>query len=154
MIELARIESADALVVLSAKDMVALAAVLSPVSFASGQALVTQGRPSASVYLHLEGTLNVRREVADGLALQGNIPRGEWFGVLSVLDGQDATVSVFALTDVEVAALGRADFDRLLQREDGLHPRLLRAWLRSLGMQLGRVNRGNEEILKLAASLR
>ncbi len=74
--------------------------------------------------------------------------------MLSVLDGQDATASVFALTDVEVAALGRADFDRLLQREDGLHPRLLRAWLRSLGMQLGRVNRGNEEILKLAASLR
>lgn len=154
MIDLARIDGADALVVLSAEDRVRLAAAMTPLTFASGQALVTQGQRSGAAYLLLGGSLDVSRAVGDQIHLRGRIERGEWFGVLSVLDGHPATASIHALTEVEVAALGRADFDRLLWEGDGLGARLLRAWLRSLGTQLGRVNRGNEAMLKLAAGLR
>ena len=154
MIDVRRIEHADALVVMSERDRAALAAVLTPLRFASGQLLITQGHRSGAAYLLLSGTLNVRRSVGEDHVLQGGIPVGEWFGVLSVLDGHPATASVHALTDVEVAALGRADFDKLLWAGDGVGSRLLRAWLRSLGMQLGRVNRGNEAMLELASRLR
>lgn len=154
MIEVDKIEHCDALVVLSASDRVELARHLHPLSYRSGQTILTQGRRSPAAYLHLSGTLAVRRSVGNAdTALQGSIPVGEWFGVLSALDGHPATAGVVALTDCEIAALGMADLDDFLFRSS-IGARLLRGWLRSLGQQLGRVNRGNEQMLALAASLR
>lgn len=154
MIDLARIEHCDALVVLSREDRVELARHLLPLSYRSGQTVITQGRKSPAAYLHLGGTLQVRRNIPNTEhALQGAIAEGEWFGVLSALDGHPATATVVALTDVEVAALGMADLDDFLFRS-GIGARLLRGWLRSLGRQLGRVNRGNEQMLALAAAVR
>ena len=124
MIQLSQIEGLDALVVLSNKDRIALAEALVPMRFASGQKLITQGQRSGAAYLLISGDLNVRRTVGEDLALQGGIPVGEWFGVLSILDGHAATASVHALTDCKVAALSRAEFDRLLWRGDGLGARL------------------------------
>ncbi|MCP4810842.1 MAG: cyclic nucleotide-binding domain-containing protein [Proteobacteria bacterium] len=154
MIDVSRIEHADALVVLSAADRAELARHLLPLSYRSGQSVISQGRKSPAAYLHLGGTLIVRRTLpGNDTALQGAIGTGEWFGVLSALDGHPATASVVAMTDCEVAALGMADLDDFLFRS-GIGARLLRGWLRSLGHQLGRVNRGNEQMLALAATLR
>ena len=111
---------------------------------------------ASSLWRRTQRTRSRRKTLRSGNtdhALQGAIAEGEWFGVLSALDGHAATASVVALTDVEVAALGMADLDDFLFRS-GIGARLLRGWLRSLGHQLGRVNRGNEQMLALAASVR
>ncbi len=68
------------------------------------------------------------------------IPIGEWFGMISVIDGLPATGTVRATTPVRVATLSRDDFFKLVNSGAPMGAHFLRAMLRCMALQLDRVN--------------
>lgn len=139
MIDVELLHGSESMVVLSHADREALALLMTEVRFRSGDRVLLQDRRSPAAYMLVEGNLHVERAIGTH-ALTGRIEQGEWFGVASICDGEPVTASVHAVTDVTLAALGRGDFEELLRDRTGPGARLLRAWLRSLSFQLGRVN--------------
>lgn len=157
MIDASDLDGLDALVVMPAEDRAVLSRHLDRISVRSGETLIHRGRPGGTAYLLLDGNVQTRVEEGDRrgrCTYTGVIPVGEWFGVVSLLDGGPATADVVALSDLQVAALPRASFDALLVEAEGTGARLLRTWLRSVAIQLGRVNAGNVRMLTLAAAHR
>jgi CRP-like cAMP-binding protein len=151
------LDGLDALVVMPAVDRAILSQHMERITVRSGETLIHRGRPGGTAYLLLDGNVQTRVEEADRrgrCTYTGVIPVGEWFGVVSLLDGGPATADVVALSDLQVAALTRASFDQLLQHTEGTGARLLRTWLRSVAIQLSRVNAGNVRMLTLAAAHR
>ena len=139
MIDPEVVHASESMVVLSSEDREALALLMTEVRFRSGERVLMQDRRAPAAYMLIEGSLHVEHRVG-AHALTGRIEPGEWFGVASLCDGKEVTASVYALTDLSLAALGRGDFEDLIRSSNGLGARLLRAWLRSLSFQLARVN--------------
>lgn len=139
----APLHAIESLAFLSAQDREELARSMVEIQVAPGQEILREGHPSSAGYLLLAGQLRVRkrlRRTPDSFDLPGILPVGEWFGLVSLLDHGPVTASVHAVGEVTLAALGREEFEQLL--EDG-HPvgaRLLRTWLGCISEQLRRVN--------------
>lgn len=116
-----------------------LAAHMSLVKAAEGQILIHEGRRSPGAFVALDGPLLVEKSLSSGPS-QGLLPAGEWFGMVSLLDGLPASATVRARSAVNVAAIGRADFWALIRPGEPFGARLLRAVLESLALQLQRVD--------------
>ncbi len=142
MVDPRLLDCAESLVVLTVEERDQLAELLESVTFEAGRALILEGQRSPGLFMLLSGPLQVERALggAKDRTLATDIPAGEWFGQVSVIDGLPATATVAAAGTVQVAYMSRADFFALLAEGDALGTRLLRALLRNLATQLGRVN--------------
>lgn len=142
MIEPRLLDQAESLVVLTVEERDKLADLLERVTYEAGRALILEGQRAPGLFMLLGGQLQVERTLGGvtDRTLATDIPMGEWFGQVSVIDGLPATASVVAADTVEVAYMSRADFFALLAEGDALGTRLLRALLRNLSTQLARVN--------------
>ncbi len=118
----------------------------------AGEVLIEQGRRTPVVLLLLDGALEVQRDESTG-SVTTRVPPGEWIGVVDAIDERGATASVRAARDSRCLLLPRPELEAMLRAGHPTAGRLLRSWIRSLGQQLSRVNRGNEAMLKLAARL-
>lgn len=147
--ELAAIES---LAGLRVEDLQVLAELLEDRQVGAGHVLIEQGARSPWVLMVLEGSLQVRREKQERV-VSARLPLNEWVGVVDAIDGQGATASVVAVGPARCLLLDREELDAMLEAGHPTAARLLRTWIRSLGQQLARVNRGNEAMLQLAARL-
>jgi len=93
------------------------------VTHLSGATLVQQGDPGDSLCIIAEGTVEVRR---DGRVV-AQMTAGEFFGELSLIDGEPRSATVVAVEDVVLLTLSSSDFDSLLTI-----PYVARAALKSL----------------------
>ncbi len=142
--KLAELAAIDALEGLTLEDLQVLVELLEDRRVPPGEQLIEQGHRTPVVLMLLEGELEVTRDEPTG-SVTASVPAHEWVGVVDAIDERGATAGVRARTQVGPAP-----------RSGPGHPtaaRLLRSWIRSLGQQLARVNRGNEAMLKLAARL-
>lgn len=71
-------------------------------TFEPGEVLVQEGQVGTTVYIMLEGTVNV---IAGGNKMVADIPMGSFFGELSAILGEKAIASVVAADKVQVAAI-------------------------------------------------
>ena len=88
-------------------------------SFARGEVLVREGDPSDSLHLVAAGRLAVRVSTSDGDNATINLlGRGDYFGELSLLDGQPPTRSatIVALEPAETLSLSAGEFRELRSR--------------------------------------
>jgi CRP/FNR family transcriptional regulator, cyclic AMP receptor protein len=102
-------------------------------SFAPGETIVRMGEPGSALYVIRSGRVNVVREQSSGnavvLAMFGP---GEFFGELSIFDGERRSASVIAVEPTETVALGRFDVVRVVTH----NPQVGLSLLKSLSARL------------------
>jgi CRP-like cAMP-binding protein len=97
------------------------------VTYPAGATLVREGDPGDSLCIIAEGTVEVQthgRVVAEMTA-------GNYFGEISLIDGEPRSATVVAVDDVVLFTLSASDFDSLLNV-----PYVARAALQSLAKRL------------------
>ena len=102
-------------------------------SFAPGEAIVRMGEPGSTLYVIRSGRVNVVREQPSGnsvvLAVLGP---GEFFGELSIFDGERRSASVIAVEPTETVTLSRFDIVRVVSHD----PQIGLSLLKSLSARL------------------
>jgi diguanylate cyclase (GGDEF)-like protein len=102
---------------------------LRAVTVRSGTTLITEGSPGDTSYIVVSGRLRVRR----GPTFLVDVGPGEHLGDLALASARPRSATVEALTDTDVLALHRADFDRILSQNPRLGTRLAVPLLQRLG---------------------
>jgi CRP/FNR family transcriptional regulator, cyclic AMP receptor protein len=88
--------------------------------FAAGQNIFMMGSLGDSMMAVLTGTVRISVPSAEGRELLLAILHpGEFFGEIALLDGKERTADAQAVTDCELAVLGRAHVLDFLHREPG-----------------------------------
>jgi CRP/FNR family cyclic AMP-dependent transcriptional regulator len=117
-----------------AEQLTALAEKATEVEFAPRHTIVRQGEIGTGFFIVVEGRVKVVRD-ARTLATLGP---GEFFGELSVLDGQPRIAQVIAEEPTRCLALASWDFEKVLLEQPALSLAILRglaARLRSVSEQ-------------------
>jgi CRP-like cAMP-binding protein len=84
--------------------------------------VVTQiGEPGESFFIIIDGTVAVRTPVGAG----GEMHPGDFFGEMSLLDGEPRSATVVATTDLRLLVVDRSHFWRLLEETPDLVGRIL-----------------------------
>ncbi|MBI4178553.1 patatin-like phospholipase family protein [bacterium] len=90
-------------------------------SCARGRVVISEGQKGAAFYVILSGRCRMFTRVKTGLARTvGHLRRGDSFGEVALLTGEDYWASVEVTNDVTLLKIEKADFDQLLQK----NPRL------------------------------
>jgi CRP-like cAMP-binding protein len=100
------------------------------VSFPAGATVVTEGDPGDSLCVIVEGKVDVRK----GDRVVAELTAGDFFGELSLIDGQPRTATVVATEDLILLTLGSSEFDTLLT-----DPYFARAVLTNLAQRFRKV---------------
>jgi CRP/FNR family transcriptional regulator/CRP/FNR family cyclic AMP-dependent transcriptional regulator len=88
---------------------------------AAGTAVTQMGEPGDSFFLIIDGAVTVRTPLGAGSQLQP----GDFFGEMSLLDGEPRSATIVAATDVRLLIVDRAHFWRLLEQTPDLGRRIL-----------------------------
>jgi CRP-like cAMP-binding protein len=107
-------------------------------SYPEGAVFVKEGARSEQLFVILEGTARVIRRGRTVARIQP----GDFFGEISLLDGQPRTATVIAETPVRCLVLLRKEFEKIIAEMPAVASRVLR----SLAVRFREMNRGAEVI--------
>ena len=110
------------------EDLATIAAKANEVSFDPGRTIVRQGEVGTGFFMIVSG---IARVVRDGETLSRLGP-GEFFGELSLLDGQPRIANVVAEEPTTCLAIASWDFEAILASEPGVALAVLRGVARRL----------------------
>jgi CRP-like cAMP-binding protein len=105
------------------------------VTYPRGATVVRQGDPGDFLCIIVEGTVEVHR---DG-SVVAQMTAGEYFGEISIIDGQPRSATVVAIDDVVLLTLSSSDFDSLLDV-----PYVARSALKGLATRFREVQSSHE----------
>ena len=136
VVEEAREDSADLLFLpeATAADWATIFSFTETLTIAAGLAVLQAGEEDRGLYLLTEGTLGVRLPRGDAAFKEIEAPAV--VGELAFFDGLPRSATLEALTDVEVARLDPAGFERLSEAAPELARRVLLDLARILAMRL------------------
>ena len=97
---------------LSRRQLTKIAGLAASKRYAAGSTLVKSGAPGESVFVVLDGQAVVRAG-----ARRITLGAGDFFGEMSLLDGEPRSATVTARTDVLVMMIPRSKFLKLLEKE-------------------------------------
>jgi CRP/FNR family cyclic AMP-dependent transcriptional regulator len=104
------------------EDELRRVADLSRIVEMSAGTVVTQiGEPGDSFFVIIDGSVAVRTPVGAGIQLQP----GDFFGEMSLLDGEPRSATIVATTDLRLLIVDRSHFWRLLEETPDLIRRIL-----------------------------
>ena len=110
-----------------------LSAQLDEVEFKAGQLVFKRGDPGGSIFIVAQGDVDIYVEDTTGQRIVFETARaGDFFGELSLLDGDPRSASAQALTDTKTLRVDRADLKLLFSR----HPDAAMAVLGVMGRRL------------------
>jgi putative peptide zinc metalloprotease protein len=113
---LALLRRAPLFVAFTPDELRAVAGRLRPEHYARGADILRQGEAGDRFYIVRRGRLAVVQQDAEGVSRQVNeLVSGDYFGEAALLADVPRNATVRAVTPVEVLAMGRADFDRLVR---------------------------------------
>lgn len=116
-------------------------AELSKIIEAPAGTVVTQiGEPGDSFFVLIDGTLTVQTPVGAGTQLHP----GDFFGEMSLLDGEPRSATIVAATDLRLLSVDRLHFWRLLDET----PDLIRRMLTILSRRVRRLEQTVQTILR------
>jgi CRP/FNR family transcriptional regulator/CRP/FNR family cyclic AMP-dependent transcriptional regulator len=114
---------------------------LSRVVEASAGTVVTRiGEPGDSFFIIIDGTVVARTPVGSG----GELHPGDFFGEMSLVDGEPRSATVVAMSDVRLLVVDRAHFHRLLDEA----PELTRGILTILSRRVRHLEQTVQEIVR------
>jgi len=144
------LEHSECLHLMNPDDLPKLAQILKPLSFQAGQVLIREGKRSPGAFLVVEGELEVHKRLPGGTdrKMLSRVPKGEWVGMVSILDQEPATATIVAFSDVKVLAMDRANLETLRANNSPMSLRFGRNILACLAQQLARVNQNLLDLRK------
>jgi CRP-like cAMP-binding protein len=84
-------------------------------TFAPGEVIVRIGDPGSTLYIVRSGRVSVVREHQSGSEMAlATLGPGEFFGELSIFDGEKRSATVVALEETSTVTLGRFDLVRVV----------------------------------------
>ncbi len=102
--------------------------------------ILKEGTKATTCYLILSGRVQISKRMKRGvnydLAL---VKKGDFFGEMAMLSGRARSASAKALTVVEALEIKRADFVRLLNKQDPFAARLALHFSSALAMRCSRL---------------
>jgi CRP/FNR family transcriptional regulator, cyclic AMP receptor protein len=115
---------------LSARHLRQVARLAEFVEFLPGDFIVQVGEPGQAFFMILSGRAKVL-----GRRNARNLEAGDFFGEMSLIDGEPRSATVMATTEVHAMKLPRGAFLRVLQQE----PRMAMALLEALAARVRRL---------------
>ena len=91
---------------LSTRDLKRLAASMNELSFSAGDAVVSQGTGGVGFFVILDGQAKVSQDGEE----RGVLGAGDYFGEMSLIDGDDRAASVHAEGELRCAAMTAWNF--------------------------------------------
>jgi CRP/FNR family cyclic AMP-dependent transcriptional regulator len=117
---------------LSDQDATRLAELMDMRELNANEYLINEGTVDDSLYVLLEGHLEVvKRTASDGVASIAIIREGDLAGELSFLDGDVHTVGLRAIGESRVISLKQENFEKIVVDEPQLAYKVMRAIARS-----------------------
>ncbi len=98
------------------KELRRVAELARIVDVPAGTAVTQIGEPGNSFFVIIDGTVAVRTPVGTGAQLHP----GEFFGEMSLLDGEPRSATIVAMTDLRLLVVDRSHFWRLLDETPDL----------------------------------
>jgi CRP/FNR family transcriptional regulator, cyclic AMP receptor protein len=121
------------------KELRRVAELARIVDVPAGTAVTQIGEPGNSFFVIIDGTVAVRTPVGTGAQLHP----GEFFGEMSLLDGEPRSATIVAMTDLRLLVVDRSHFWRLLDET----PDLIRGMLTILSRRVRRLEQAVHAIL-------
>lgn len=106
---------------LSEDELRRLAEISRIVETAAGSVVTQIGEPGDAFFIIIDGAVTVRTPVGAASQLQP----GDFFGEMSLLDGEPRSATIVATTDLRLLAVDRSHFWRLLDEAPDLVRRIL-----------------------------
>ena len=104
-----------------------LAAIVRQHRFPKGSYILHVDDPGPSIMFLLEGTAKVTLVSRDGKEIViANLGKGEFFGEVALLTGEDRSANVVATSDCELLVLGESDFHQHILENTGLALAMMR----------------------------
>ncbi|MDH4054798.1 MAG: cyclic nucleotide-binding domain-containing protein [Gammaproteobacteria bacterium] len=117
---------------LSDNEATKLASLMQAKELRGGDYLIVEDTTDDSLYVIVEGNLEVvKRTAGDSVASIAIVREGQLAGELSFLDSNVHTVGLRALSDTKVLALAREDFEKIIDGDPQLVYKVMRAVARS-----------------------
>jgi CRP-like cAMP-binding protein len=91
-----------------------------------GTVIIHEGRPGHGIFICLEGTLTVRRQVFDRFPVFANLHAGDLFGEIALLTDEPSTATLITSTDCLLLLLPTKEIKRLMSEGDTIIYSLLR----------------------------
>jgi CRP-like cAMP-binding protein len=117
---------------LSAQQLEDVSSRLKAARFRQGEAVVREGEPGEEMYFLESGRVQIVRGHGAEATVLDELGAGDLFGEMALLTGSPRSATVIAVSEVNVWALSRADFDQLV----GVYPHLALALSRLLSERL------------------
>lgn len=105
-------------------------------NFPSGTTILEQGYGGMKLFVLAEGKTRIYRTLNGSRVVITTLEPPETFGEVSILDGDPASATVEAETDVVVLTLSRDDFYALMESSPDLAAKVFRNLLRTLCQRL------------------
>jgi CRP/FNR family transcriptional regulator/CRP/FNR family cyclic AMP-dependent transcriptional regulator len=113
-------------------------------SFAAGETIVQMGDPGSTLYVIRTGRVNVIRDHPSGKrVVLATLGPGEFFGELSIFDGEKRSATVTTAEETETVTLGRYDIVRIVSGD----PQVGLSLLKSLSTRLRETDARLAEVL-------
>jgi CRP-like cAMP-binding protein len=123
-----------------------LASHAQPRRFPAGAAIFHAGEPGQSMMAVLTGTVRISLQGAKGKEIiLADLPAGELFGEIALIDGKGRSADARALTDCELLVLDRRYVVSFLERDPS-------AGLKVMEMLCARIRRSDERMSDIAFS--
>lgn len=111
------------------------------ISLQPGEILFRQGDPGDSMYLIVSGSMQIVKNLL-GIEREVNLLEiGDFFGQVSLLQGDPRSATAKALTEVKLLCIEKAGFEDLLQLDVEIPIRMMRQLNRSLQMSERRLEK-------------
>ena len=123
----------DVLAALDGPQMATLAAESRERVFAAGEAVIRQGDPGASLFVVMDGQVEVTASETAGPTVRlATLHAGDYFGEMSLMTGAPRSATVTAVVETRLLEVSREACRGILQAEPGLVERLGEALRRRL----------------------
>lgn len=127
---------------LTEQQATTLAGLMSTRNLDDGEFLIKEGTSDNTLYVLLEGRLEVTKLVSGDKEMSLAILKaGDMAGELSFVDGEAHTVGLRSLSKSRVLSLARADFETIIDEQPKLVYKVMRAIIRSTHRIVHRMNR-------------
>lgn len=108
---------------MSDRALEAIGELMDDVRFRRGEVIVREGDVGDAFYLITSGSAQVDQ---NGSHLR-TLADGDFFGEISLIDGQPRTATITAVTDLEAVKVGRVHFQQLVDEHPSIRLELLMA---------------------------
>jgi uncharacterized membrane protein len=117
---------------LSAEELSALSARLEEIAFGAGGVIFEQGAPGGRLFIIEEGTVDISYDNGGDRLPLATLVRGEYFGELSLFDGEPRSATARAARACRLLALDHADFVEFISKRPDAGLKIMRELARRL----------------------